>query len=109
MVRASDLDHLKSQFFHPGVVLISKGYFQLDLTNWIRRLTGHHAMENSIGLAEVLINQPHTTEGLIIEDVDATTSIHGHFSEFISTNLRCHHQGQVTRIINPGRVIFPTP
>ena len=24
-------------------------------------------------------------------------------------NLRSHHQGQVTRIINPGWVIFPTP
>ena len=34
MVRASYFDHLKSQFFRPVVVLISKGYFQLDLTNW---------------------------------------------------------------------------
>ena len=45
----------------------------------------------------------------VIEDVGATASIHEHLSELISTNLGCHHQGQVTRIINPGRVIFPTP
>ena len=45
----------------------------------------------------------------MIEDVDATAPIHEHLSEFISTNLRCHRQGQVTRIVNPGRVIFPTP
>ena len=66
-------------------------------------------MENSIGLAEVFISQTHTTEGLIIEDVDAAASVHEHFSEFISPNLRGHHQAQVTRIIDPGRVIFPTP
>ena len=45
-------------------------------------------MENSVGLVEVFISQPHTTEGLIIEDVDAAASIHEHFSEFISANLR---------------------
>ena len=32
-----------------------------------------------------------------------------HFSELISTNLRRHHQSQMTRIIDSGRMIFPTP
>ena len=41
-------------------------------------------MENSIGLAEDIINQSHTTEGIIIEDVDAAASVLEHFSEFIS-------------------------
>ena len=49
------------------------------------------------------------TESLIIEDVDAAASIHEHFSELISSYLRSHYQGQVTRIIHPGRVILPTP
>ena len=48
-------------------------------------------------------------KSLIINDVDATASIHEYLSEFVSTNLRRHHQSQVTRVINPGRVIRSTP
>ena len=66
-------------------------------------------MENSVGRLKKFISQAHATESLIIKDVDATASVHEYFSEFISTNLRCHHQGQVTQIVNPGRVIFPAP
>ena len=72
-------------------------------------LTRHNTMKNNVGLFKTLISQPHTTEGLIIEDVDATASVDEHLSELIHPNLRSHHQGQVTRIINPGRMIFPTP
>ena len=72
-------------------------------------LTRNHSMKNSVGRLKTFVSQPHATEILIIEDVDTTASVHEYFSEFISTNLRCHHQGQVTRIINRGRVIFPTP
>ena len=66
-------------------------------------------MENSVGCFKILISYPHATEGLIIKDVDATTSIHEYHSEFVSTNLRRHYQGQVTLIVNPGRVIRSTP
>ena len=48
-------------------------------------------------------------EGLIIKDVNAATSIHEHLSKLITPNLRHHHQSQMTRIINLGRVVFPTP
>ena len=91
MVWTSYLDHFKGQFLHPVVVLISKGHFQLNLAYWISRLTRYHTVENSVGLAEVFINQPHTTESLIIEDVDAAASIHEHLSELISSHLRSHH------------------
>ena len=90
-------------------MLISKGYLQLNLTHWIHRLTKHYSMENSVRRLKVFISQPHTSESLIIQDVDDTASVHEHLSEFISTNLRCHYQGQVTRIVNPGRVMLPTP
>ena len=63
-------------------------------------------MKNSVGLFKTLISQPHPAERLIVEDVDAAASIHEYLSEFISTNLRRHYQGQVTRIINPGWVIL---
>ena len=66
-------------------------------------------MENGVGCLNTFVSQPHVTKRLIIEDVDATASVHEHLSELISTNLGCHHQGQVAWIINPGRVIFPTP
>ena len=32
-----------------------------------------------------------------------------HLSELVSSNLRRHHQRQMTRIINPGRMILSTP
>ena len=67
----------------------------------------HHG--NSIGLAEVLINQPHATESFIIKDIDAASSIHEYLSKFIAPNLRRHHQTQVTQIVNPARVIHSTP
>jgi len=56
MVWTSYLDHLKGQLFHPVVVFITKSHFQFDLADWISRLTGYHTMEDSILLAEVLIN-----------------------------------------------------
>ena len=48
-------------------------------------------------------------EGFIIKDIDAASSVHEYLGELIPSDLRCDHQSQVTRIINPGRVIFPTP
>ena len=45
------------------------------------------------------------------DDVEVITlsSIHEHFSELVSPNLRGYHQGQMTWIINPGRVILSAP
>ena len=48
-------------------------------------------------------------ESLIIKDVDATASIHEYLSELIISQLRRHHQCQMTRIVNPGWMIFSTP
>ena len=66
-------------------------------------------MENSIGRLKIFISQPHVTESIIVKDSNAATPIHEYLSEFVSTNLRRHHQSQVTRIINLGRVILTTP
>jgi len=44
-----------------------------------------------------------------MKDIDVAPSVHEYLSEFISSNLRRYHQSQVTRIINPGRVILTTP
>ena len=35
--------------------------------------------------------------------------VHEHLSELITSNLRRHHQRQMTWIINPGRVILSAP
>ena len=66
-------------------------------------------MKNSVGRLQILISQPHAPKGLIIEDIDAATPVNEYLSEFISTNLRCYHQGQLTRIIDPWRVILFAP
>ena len=66
-------------------------------------------MKYSVGLSKTLISQSHPAERLIVEDVDAAASIHEYLSEFVSTNLRRHHQRQVTRIIDPGWVILSAP
>ena len=50
-------------------------------------------MENSVGCSQILLSQPHALKGLVVEDIDAATSVHEYFSEFISTNLGCYHQG----------------
>ena len=46
------------------------------------------------------------TEGFIIKDIDTAPSIHEYLGELIPSDLRCDHQSQVTRVINPGQVIF---
>ena len=66
-------------------------------------------MENSVGWFKTLVCQPHATEGLIIQNVDTASSIHEYLGELIPANLRCHHQSQMTRIINPGWVILSAP
>ena len=66
-------------------------------------------MKNSVGLFKTLISQFHPAERLVVEDVDAAASIHEYLSEFVSTNLRCHYQSQVTRIIDPEWVILSAP
>ena len=66
-------------------------------------------MEHSVRRFKIFICQPHATESFIIKDIDAAPSVHEHLGELISSDMRCDHQSQVTRIINPGRVIFPTP
>ena len=48
-------------------------------------------------------------ESFIVKDIDVAASVHVYFSEFVSSNLRLHHQRQVTRIINPGQVILTAP
>ena len=48
-------------------------------------------------------------EGFIIKDIDAAPSVHEYLGEFIPSHLRCNHQCQMTRIINPGRMILSTP
>ena len=90
-------------------MFIPKGYLQINLAYRIRRLTRHHSMENSIGRLKIFVSQPHATGSIIVKDINAATPIHEYLSEFVSTNLRRHHQSQVTRIINPGWVILSTP
>ena len=48
-------------------------------------------------------------KSFIIKDIDTTPSIHEYLSELITSHLRCHHQSQMTRIVNPGWMIFSTP
>jgi len=48
-------------------------------------------------------------EGLIVQDVNAAPSIHEHLGELVTSHLRRHHQSQLTRIIDLGRVIFSAP
>src|SRR4051812_48994211 len=88
---------------------IAEDHFKGYLTNRVRRLARHHPVEHSIGRFEILIYQSHATEGLIIQDVNAAPSVHEHLGELITSHLRCHHQCQLTRIINPGRMIFSAP
>ena len=88
---------------------ISKNNLQSYLADWISRFTRHHPMENGVRRFKILICQPHTTEGFIIQDVDTAPSIHEHLGELITSNLRRHHQRQMTRIINPGWMILSTP
>ena len=90
-------------------MLISKSHLQSYLTNWACRFTRHHAMKDGVRRFKILICQPHATEGFIITDVDTAPPIHEHLGELIPSNLRCHHQCQMTRIINPGRMILSTP
>ena len=66
-------------------------------------------MKNSVGRFKTLVCQPHATEGLIIQNVDTASSIHEYLGELITSHLRCHHQSQVSRIVNPGRMILSAP
>ena len=66
-------------------------------------------MEDRIGRLKIFICQPHATEGFIIMDIDTIPPIHEYLSELITSHLRRHHQRQMTRIVNPGRMIFSTP
>ena len=90
-------------------MIISKSNLQSYLTNWVRRFTRHHTTENNIRRFKIFICQPHATEGFIIKDIDTAPSIHEHLGELITSNLRRHHQCQMTRIINPGRMILSAP
>ena len=66
-------------------------------------------MKYRIRRFKILICQPHTAECIIIQNIDTTSPIHEHFSELVSPNLRGYHQGQMTWIIYPGRVILSAP
>ena len=59
-------------------------------------------MENGRRRLKILVSQIHTTKSLIVKDINVATPIHQYLSEFISANLRRHHQSQVTRIVNRG-------
>ena len=66
-------------------------------------------MKDGVRRFKIFIRQSHAMEGFIIKDIDAAPSVHEYLGKLISSDLRCDHQSQVTRIINPGRMIFPTP
>lgn len=66
-------------------------------------------MENSVRRLKIFVGQSHVTKSFIVKDIDVAASVHVYFSEFVSSNLRLHHQRQVTRIINPGQVILTAP
>ena len=90
-------------------MIISKSNLQSYLTNRISRLARHHTVKDGVRWFKILICQPHATEGFIVKDIDTAPSIHEYLGELIPSNLRCHHQCQMTRIINPGRMILSTP
>ena len=54
-------------------------------------LTRHHAMENCGGQLEVLDRQIRPTKSIIVQDVDAATTVHKYLSEFIATYPRGYH------------------
>ena len=86
-----------------------KHNFQSNLTYGICQFTWYHTMKNNVGWFKILVCQPHATEGLIIQNVDAAPSIHKYIGELITSHLRCHNQSQVTRIVNMGRMIHSAP
>ena len=90
-------------------MIISKSKLQSYVTNRVSQFTRHHTMKDRVRQFKILIREPHMPEGFVIQDVDTTSSIHEHLGELITSNLRCYHQRQMTRIINPGRMIFSTP
>ena len=66
-------------------------------------------MKKSVRRLKNLVSQTHMMKSIVVKDIDAAASIHEYFSELVPSNLRRHHQRQVTWIINPGRVILTAP
>ena len=63
-------------------------------------------MKNSIRRLKILISQARMMESIMVKNIDAAAPVHEHLSKSVPSNLMWHHQSQVTRIINPGRVIL---
>ena len=66
-------------------------------------------MKNSRRRLKIFVNQIHTAKSIILKDIDTTASIHKHLCKLVSSHLRSNHQSQLTRIVNPGRVILTAP
>ena len=106
VIRALNLDHFKGQHLRPRIIIISKSNLQSYFTNRVCWLTRHHTVKDSVRWFKIFISQSHAMESFIIKDIDVASSVHEYLSEFVSSNLRSNYQRQVTRIINPGRVIL---
>src|SRR4051812_5327771 len=90
-------------------MIISKNHLQCYLAHRICGFAWYYAMKNRIGRPKILVLESHTAKSVIIQYIDAATPVHEDLGELISSNLRCHHQSQLTRIIHLRRVILSTP
>jgi hypothetical protein len=76
VIRAIEVDELKS--YPLGVEIL--GSVESDrhgnLTDWIGLLAQHDAMEGAVGCFDHQFRKFHPVEGVIVEDVDGAAAIH---------------------------------
>src|SRR3954469_25285043 len=99
VIRALKIYHLKGDDLRAEIFSVSKGCLQVDLAYRSCRLAWDYSMENSLGLLQLFLSQSRSAESLIIQDVDAASSIHEHIVKCISSNPWGDYQSQSPRVL----------
>ena len=74
-------DHLEGEDLHPKVGRSPKDDRQVDLPKWYGLLPRHDAVEGCPVRLDVQTADAHSIEGVDVDDVEATASIHQHLRE----------------------------
>jgi hypothetical protein len=81
MVRAPEPHHLDGEGFLAEVVRCAKPDRQIDLPEGLDALARRDAMERRRAGPQLVQPDPHQSQGVHVQDVEAATSVHQHLGE----------------------------
>ncbi|KAK8459837.1 hypothetical protein SEVIR_2G221866v4 [Setaria viridis] len=107
MIGSAEPHHLKGEDLLPVVGRGPESDGQVDLPERHRLFSRHDAVEWRLAGAEAGAVNPHSVEGLGVEDVEAAASIHEHLDEARRADDGVDDEGVASWMPDASRVVGP--